>query len=179
MPIPLRPTCYSHVVGLRAVRHFQTRTIPAEEIDAILEAARWTGSARNRQAWAFVVISDPEDIARLAEAGGANGPLTRAVLAIGLVRLPGGNDFDLGRAAQNIMLAAAARGIGSCPVTLHNQERATAILGLPENHFAQRAIALGYPDYELEAASRAERRTAGGSGRKPLEVVVHRGAFRP
>ncbi|MDQ3782946.1 MAG: nitroreductase family protein, partial [Actinomycetota bacterium] len=26
----------------------------------ILEAARWTGSAKNRQDWSFVVVDDPQ-----------------------------------------------------------------------------------------------------------------------
>ena len=87
-----RPECYDHVVGLRAVRRYRDAAITEEDLAAILEAGRWTGSARNRQAWAFVVMSGPEEMARLARAGGAGGPLTHASLAIVLVRLPEGND---------------------------------------------------------------------------------------
>ncbi|MDH3538822.1 MAG: nitroreductase family protein [Acidimicrobiia bacterium] len=170
--------CYRHVVGLRAVRWFKPAAIPDEDVTAILEAGRWTGSARNRQAWAFIVMRELEDIARLTRAGRSDGPLSRAALAIALVRLPDGNDFDIGRVAQNMMLAADARGIGSCPVTLHDQQVATEVLELPdEEHVARRAIAFGYPEPEAEAAARSSRRAAGTAGRKALDALVHHGRF--
>lgn len=179
MSLSEQPDCYRHTLGLRAVRRFQATAIPHDDIIAILEAGRWTGSARNRQAWAFVVMSEPDDVARLAQGAMSGSPLTRAALAIALVQLPTGNDFDMGRVAQNMMLAAAARGIGSCPVTLRDQQRAIDVLQLPgEGHVARRAIAFGYPDDRAEAADRANRRAAGGAGRRPLDVLVHRGRFR-
>lgn len=178
MPLREQPDCYRHVVGLRAVRRFRTAAVPNDDIIAILEAGRWTGSARNRQAWAFVVMSTADEVARLAEAGLPGSPLTRASLAIALVQLPNGNDFDMGRAAQNMMLAAAARGIGSCPVTLRDQQLAVEVLQLPEGHVARRAIAFGYPDDRAEAMDRAERRVGGGTGRRPLDLLVHYGRLR-
>ena len=144
-----------------------------------MEAGRWTGSAKNRQAWAFVVITDPEDRARLAEVGGPDGPLTQAVLSVALVRLPGGNDFDIGRAAQNMMLAAASLGIGSCAATLHDQERTAEILDLPADHAARWSIGFGYPDDVAEAELRFARRATKGFGRKPFDEVVHRDRFSP
>lgn len=178
MPLREQPGCYRHIVGLRAVRRFKMTAVPQDDITAILEAGRWTGSARNRQAWAFVVMSAPDEIARLAEASPPGNPLIRAPLAIAHVQLPNGNDFDMGRAAQNMMLAAAARGIGSCPVTLRDQRLAVDVLQLPEGYLARRAIALGYPDDRAESADRADRRAGGGSGRRPLDHLVHYGRFR-
>ncbi len=83
-----------------------------------------------------------------------------------LVRLPGGNDFDIGRVAQNMMLAAAARGLGSCPITLHRREQAHEVLALPEDHEATWAIALGYPDEEAEPEQRRRAAAAGFTGRR-------------
>lgn len=178
MQLREQPGCYRHIVGLRAVRRFRATAIPQDDITAILEAGRWTGSARNRQAWAFVVMCTPDEVARLAETGVPDSPLTRAPLAIAHVQLPNGNDFDMGRAAQNMMLAAGARGIGSCPVTLRDQQLAVDVLGLPEGYLARRAIAFGYPDDRAESADRAERRAGGGTGRQPLDHLVHYGRFR-
>lgn len=178
MPLREQPGCYRHVVGLRAVRRFRTTVIPDDDVIAILEAGRWTGSARNRQAWAFVVMSGPDEVARLAVASLPDSPLTRAPLAIALVQLPNGNDFDMGRTAQNMMLAASARGIGSCPVTLRHQQLAVDVLHLPEGYTARRAIAFGYPDDLAESAERAERRAGGGTGRRPLDHLAHYGRFR-
>ena len=179
MPLREQPDCYRHVVGLRAVRRFQTTPIPHDDVIAILEAGRWTGSAMNRQAWAFVVLSEPHDVVRLAAASLPDNPLTHAPLAIALVQLPNGNDFDIGRVAQNMMLAAGAKGIGSCPVTLRDQQLTVDVLQLPdEGYVARRAIAFGYPDDRVEAVDRAKRRSAGGAGRRPLDLVVHNGRFR-
>ena len=35
--------------GLRAIRQFRPDEIPQEVVDAILDVARWSGSASNRQ----------------------------------------------------------------------------------------------------------------------------------
>jgi nitroreductase len=168
---------YRDVLGLRVVRRFLDGPVPADEVTALLEAARWTGSSKNRQDWAFVVLENAEDRERVAAAGRFSGPVLAAPLTIALVRTPGGNDFDIGRVAQNIMLAAAARGLGSCPVTLHDRAAARSALDLPDDHDCHWVIALGYPDAEAEQEQRAERRRAGMSGRKPLAGLVHRGTW--
>jgi nitroreductase len=90
------------------------------------------------------------------------------------VRTDEGNDFDIGRVAQNLMLAAASRGVGSCPITLHDTARAREVLGIPTAAECRYAIALGYPDEEREAVQRADRRAQGFTGRKPIEQIVHR-----
>lgn len=162
---------YESIVGLRVVRNFTDRPVPTDVLDAVLEAARWTGSSKNRQGWRFAVITDDETRLRLAEAGSFTAPLRHATVAIGLVRTPDGNDFDIGRLAQNLMLAAAAHGLGSCPVTLHDPAAAAAVLGLPDDHACRWAVAMGYPDDEREHEGRASRRPA-MSGRLPLDELL-------
>lgn len=171
------PDTYRDVLGLRVVRRFLDRPVPADEVAALLEAARWTGSSKNRQGWAFVVIQGPADRDRVAGAGRFSGPVRAAPLTIALVRTPDGNDFDIGRVAQNVMLAAAAHGLGSCPVTLHDQAAAREALRLPEGHDCRWVVAIGYPDPSAEREQRAERRRAGMSGRKPLDGLVHWGRW--
>ncbi len=159
------------VTGLRAVRRYRDEPISPEDAEAILEAGRWTGSAKNRQDWAFLVIDDPELQQRLADTGSFTQPLRDARLVIVPVRLPGGYEFDIGRVAQNMMLGATARGVGSCPVTLHDTDAANEVLGLPGDHAARYALCFGYPDAQAEAASRSGR---GYGGRKPLEELIVR-----
>ena len=77
-------------------------------------------------------------------------PLVGVPLVIALVRLPGGGDFDIGRVAQNMMEAAGALGIGSCPVTLHREACARERLHVPDDHGCRYALAFGYPDLEAE-----------------------------
>jgi len=176
-PLNPNPAAYDHVLGLRVVRRYRPDPIGIDEMAAILESGRWTGSSKNRQGWAFIVIEDRAGLDRLAGAGDFTAPLLEAVAAVALVRTPDGNDFDIGRAAQDLMLAAAALGIGSCPITLHHRERAIEILGLPAAHECRWVVALGYPDREAEAAQREGSRALGFRGRKPLEDLIHRNRF--
>ena len=175
----LRPSddTYRRILGLRAIRVFREEPLSDADLEAILEAGRWTGSSKNRQQWAFVVVDEPEGLERLATAGDFTEPLLGAAAAVAIVRLPGGYDFDLGRAAQNMMLAAAARGVASCPITLHHTERAHDILGIPPEHHCRFAVALGYPDTDRIPDALRAARERGLSGRRPLRELAHRGTF--
>ena len=170
--IPTDP--YEAVLGLRVVRQYLPEPVSADDAAAILEAGRWTGSSKNRQDWAFLVIDDPEQQARLADCGRFSQPLRDARFIIVPVRLPDGYEFDIGRVSQNMMLAAAARGVGSCPVTLHDDDCATAVLGLPPDHEARYALCFGYPDMQAVGESRAARSMG---GRKPLADLVKKNRF--
>jgi nitroreductase len=156
------------------VRRYRPEPVSAGDQTAILEAGRWTGSAKNRQDWRFIVIDDAEQQARLAGCGNFTQPLRDARFLVVLVRLPEAYEFDTGRVAQNMMLAGAARGVGSCPVTLHDEECAGDVLGLPAGHQARYALCFGYPDDDAEAADRAAR---GKRGRVSLDELVHRNRF--
>jgi len=168
---------YERITGLRVVRAYRPDPIDDAHIEMILEAGRWTGSSKNIQPWAFVVLTDPGDRQRLAECGSFTGPLIGAPLVVVIVRLPEGGDFDMGRAAQNMMEAAAALGIGSCPVTLHREPCARERLHVPDDHGCRFAVAFGYPDLEGELEIRTGIRSTLPQGRKPLSELVHHGHF--
>ncbi len=154
---------YDLIIKLRAIRDFRPEPVSEGDLDAILEAARWTGSSKNRQDWSFVVVTG-DRLQSLAECGDFTDPVRRSAATIVLVKEEGGNMFDIGRAAQNIMLAAKAVGVASCPITLHRSAQARELLGAPEGTETRYAVALGYPG---DAAS--PRRFG---GRKPAEAVV-------
>lgn len=158
---------YQRIMRLRAVRTYIDEPISEEDLDAILEAARWTGSSKNNQNWKFVVIRDPDQKERLAAAGDFTDPVKRAPCVIALVDLSHGYEFDVGRAAQNIMLAADAIGVASCPITLHRGDVAAAVLELPEGATVRYAVALGYG-----APGPTARQRYGIGGRKERAEVV-------
>lgn len=160
---------YQSILSLRAIREFELRAIRETDLKALLEAARWTGSSKNRQNWSFIVVDDPEQKDRLCDAGDFTDPIRNAPAVICLVQEPEGYEFDTGRLAQNIMLAADAIGLASCPITLHRDGLAVEVLGLPEGRRCRYAVAIGYP--------------APGSGplkmggRKALDDLVHRNTY--
>ena len=80
----------------------------------------------------------------------------------------------MGRASQNMMLAAAALGVGSCPITLHREEDAKRVLGVPDDHGCRYVIALGYPDTDAESRG---RQGSPLGGRQPLADLVRQDRF--
>lgn len=78
------------------------------------------------------------------------------------------SEFDGGRVAQNIMLAAHLLGLGSCPVTFFpeaNAERVTAIAGYSPPWQVRTGIALGHP------APKPAGTAAIPTGRHPLNTL--------
>ncbi len=65
-------------------------------------------------------------------------------------------------------LAAWARGIGSCPATVYDQDLARAILGYPATHHCEYVLSFGRP---ADPADLTRPNRAGG--RKPLDPMVH------
>jgi nitroreductase len=157
--------------SLRAVRSFRPDPVPQGVVDDILEVARWSGSASNRQPWELVVIRDPETLGALARVEGYAAHLSGAPLGIVLVMAgerAAQETYDEGRLAERIMLAAWAHGVGSSVGWFVGDGRAAAreILGIPEDRTVRTAISLGYPE---EGA----RRRRAGRARKPLSEIVH------
>ena len=160
---------YQRILGLRAIRQFQDRPLEPDDLERVLEAARWTGSAKNRQNWSVVVVQDPGQKERLAGCCNTAGPLHKAPAGLALVQEPEAYEFDIGRMAQNIMLAADALGMASCPVTMHRESLAAEVLGLPDGRRCRYVVAVGYP------ADRAKPARYGG--RKPIGDIVHRDSY--
>lgn len=155
---------YDFIIGLRAIRDYLPEPLSNDDLGSILEAGRWTGSSKNRQNWSFIAVTDKDRLQGLAEHGDFTQPIRDSAATIVLVQEPEGYEFDIGRAAQNMMLAAKAIGVASCPITLHRDRDAAAYLGVPEGSVARYAIALGYPTPD------AKPRNFGGR-KKASEVV--------
>ena len=162
---------------LRAVRQFRPDPLPEEVLRDILEVARWSGSAGNRQPWEFVVIRDRAALERLSKIEGANaGHLASAAAGIAIVihpEVPDLDAYDEGRLAERILLAAAAHGVGAAVGhftgpgdTWGASTEAKRQLGIPNQLVLRETISLGYPAEHLQP-------TPNPPGRKSLEQLVH------
>ncbi len=159
---------------LRAVRHFADAAIPPAVLDVLLEVARWTGSAKNTQPWELVVVADRTTLDQLATLGQYASHLAGAPLAVALVLDGPGREFDAGRLAQSIMVAAWAHGVGSCIASLYPEEnhcRAREMLGVPDPRRVDTVISLGYP------ADASARRLSSGPPEVRAAVPVGRTAL--
>jgi nitroreductase len=158
---------------MRAVRQFTDAPIPDDVLQRILEAGRWSGSAKNTQPWNIVVVRDRTTLARLAECRQFAGHLRGAALGIAVVIEPTAmhGEFDAGRMAQNMELAAWADGVGSGSAAMYEEDKAKSILGVPVEITLRYVISFGYP---AEAAPQIERKslrsTLPSVGRKKLTL---------
>lgn len=144
-------------------RKYSDKPVEKEKLDRIIEAARISPSACNAQPWKFIVITEPETLADVAEAAsakmlGMNTFLGQAAAMLVVVRerpnfssYVGGNikkkDYsliDIGIAAENICLQAKAEGIGSCIVGWFNEKTLIKLLGIPKSKRVELIITLGY-----------------------------------
>lgn len=160
---------------LRAIRQFRPEPIPQEIIDSILDVARWSGTASNRQHWELIVVKDKKTLQALANCEGFAKHVAGAALALVLVMagdpaLVDQETYDEGRLSERIMLAAEAYGIGSCIGWYRGQGRTDAktLLGVPQERLVRTVISLGYPDEEARRA-----RPKNPHARKPLQEFVH------
>ncbi|PSK96461.1 nitroreductase [Murinocardiopsis flavida] len=165
-----QPDLLALLRSVRATRWFTDDAVTEAEIAAIVEAARWTGSARNRQPWRLLIATDAAVRARLGGLGAYAGHLAAApvVVALAVDRDLGGADasFDEGRLCQTIVLAAHALGLGSCPATIFPEDNVRAaadLLGVGPPWRVEHAIALGRP------APRPPRVTAVPTGRRAAD----------
>ena len=136
----------------RVVRAFDDRPLPPGVVTTILEAGRRAGSSKNLQRWAFITVTDRATLEALSKVGRWCGHLAGATMAIALVTpdpraavAPLSLMWDLGRAAQNMTLAAWDLGVGSCPATVYQQDACRAALGYPADHHCEIILSLGYP----------------------------------
>ncbi|QIS20744.1 nitroreductase family protein [Nocardia terpenica] len=161
------------VATLRSVRHFLPNPVPRVIIEQAVDVARWTGSARNRQPWRFVAVTDPRLRAGLSRLGDYAMLLGRAPLVLVLLSQDNGysdTEFDLGRIAQSICLVVHDRGLGTCLTTLHpdeNVREAAELLGVPDGWLPRHAIALGYTDADNHRSPTAVPR-----GRLPVSELL-------
>jgi nitroreductase len=165
----------------RMVRAFAPRPIEPEVLDRILDAGRHAPSSKNKQRWDFVVVDDRELLGQLAGVGPFAGHLAGAATAVALVTpdpdRSGASSsllWDLGLAAENMMLAAWELGVGSCPATVYEQDLARRLLGYPEDRWCGWLLSFGYPA-DPDDLTRPPRR----GGRVELDQIVHRGRWKP
>jgi nitroreductase len=159
----------------RAIRRFAAVPLAEADLARILEAGRHSGSSKNLQRWAFIVVRDRARLQELATIGPWAGHLAGAAAGVALVTpdprapdAPLSIMFDLGQAAANMMLVAWELGVGSVPATVYDHDRCRAILGFPADHHCEYLLSFGYPADPAAFAAPARP-----GGRRPLAELVH------
>ncbi len=140
----------------RQVREFTDEPLTDDQLTAITDVARWTGSSRNTQPWRFVVIRDRDTIGRLEAAGLPQTRALKTATAVIAIVLPVDPErtvshaYDDGRAAERMLIAAGMLGVaaGIAWVRPDVLPAVREILGLPEDRLIRTLMALGHPTDE-------------------------------
>jgi nitroreductase len=136
----------------RSIRQFTEQAIERELLEQILDAARWAPTAGNQQRWRFIVVTDPtvKEMVRKVSPGIFATPA--AFIVICAEAAPDARDWDertyladCSIAAQNIMLAAHALGLGSCVALSYGRTAVQEILDIPDQVEPELVVTLGYP----------------------------------
>lgn len=141
-----------------STRNFSDQPISDEALHTILEAGMAVPTAVNARPWSFLVVRDRDMLNRMADGNGrAAEPLRGAALCIlvcgdmerAFKPAPDYWVIDGTIAAQNMILAAHAMGIGSVWLgTWPQQEKMQAqkqLFDLPDGVVPHSIIAFGYP----------------------------------
>jgi nitroreductase len=167
------------LLRVRQIRQFTKEPPSDEELGAIADAGRWSGSSKNSQPWRFVILRDRDVLKQIHDAGL---PQTRSLAtgptAIAIV-LPDDSDavshaFDEGRAAERMLIAASFLGLGAAIAWAVPAIRdlVGSLLGVPDGWFVRTLVVVGHPAPEALAP-----KSAPGKARLPREDVVFEGTW--
>jgi nitroreductase len=165
---------YLAVASKRDWRSYADRPIPDDVVTRILDAGRLAGSAVNRQPWTFVVVESPERKEQLSELVYAGGNVRSAALVVAIATPGGGSLLDVGRAMQNMFLAAWNDGVVSCPNGMPDPAAVSELLGLEGDLQPVNVPSFGYPRRPMDPESKSDEEWSREANRKPLEEAVKR-----
>ena len=154
------------IASKRDERAYADTPLPDDAVRRILDAGRLSGSSQNKQRWEFVIVTDARR--ELADAVYAPDNVRTAALVIAIVGTAGA--FDVGRCAQNMMLAAWDQGVVSCPNGIRDADAAAAICGGE----VRMILSFGYPARPRDPRSRSAEEWSTRANRRPLDDLVRR-----
>ncbi|MDD5454996.1 MAG: nitroreductase family protein [Candidatus Ratteibacteria bacterium] len=145
---------YEAINKRRSVRAYKNKPIPEDILNKILEAARLAPTAKNRQQFKLIVVTNPETIKKLVEVANNQqfvGEASAVIAAVGLTpndKMRCGiptDPIDVAIAIDHITLAAVEEGLGTCWIGSFFQDKACQLLGIPSSYKVVELLTLGYP----------------------------------
>ncbi|MFC1901140.1 nitroreductase family protein [Chloroflexota bacterium] len=146
------------VLQNRSYRRFdQSVEISMETLKELVDLARNSASATNRQPLKYILSNEPEKNAKVFETvgwagllkdwpGPAEGERPSAYIVILLdTEIAQNAGCDHGIAAQSILLGATEKGLGGCMLGSANKDALRKNLSIPEKYDIALVVALGKP----------------------------------
>lgn len=194
---------YEAMTQRRSIRRFKDKPVPYEVLEKCVDAGRLAPSGRNQQVCEFIIVDDKEKLPEMftnigglvkapPEKGGPrpeNTPKAYFVIVINKSLETDANRrhitlYDIGMAAENIILTALEEGLGCCPVMIFNEGGVKKVLSIPEDYDVGIVIVAGYPDETsvVEAATDitqiwVDDKLVRHVPKRKLADIVHRNGF--
>jgi len=146
----------------RTIRRFKQDPISLEILKKLVDFARVAPMARNIQGLDFIIVEKPEIRKKLfplvSWAGSlpqdqrtpekGREPTAYIIILVNKNVKPAFFDFDVGAAAENILLGAVNFGLGSCWMAAINFRKIKELFEIPDFYEIKQVISLGIPDEE-------------------------------
>jgi nitroreductase len=134
----------------RSVRKYGSQPVEDRVVRDILDCARLAATANNKQPWLFGAVSDGVLRSRIADLTDHGKFIRTAPLCVAVFCRTDEKYYleDGSAATQNILVAAAAHGLGSCWVAGDKKAYGPgvcALLGVPAGYGLVSLVAVGVP----------------------------------
>ena len=138
----------------RSVRAYLDKPVEEDKLQRVLDAARLAPSACNMQEWKFVVVRDDATRRNLVDVAmgqafvgqapvviAACATVTDYTMTCGQLAYP----IDVAIAVDHMTLQAVEEGLGTCWIGAFHEDRARALIGVPDDIRIVTLLPLGYP----------------------------------
>jgi len=154
----------------RSVRKFRPDPVERKVLEELVDCGSLAPTAMGKEPWEFVVVTEDEMRERIADMTDYGKFIAQAPACIAVFCRDIKYYLEDGCAAtENILLAAAALGLGACWAAGDKKgyaDKVRQMLGVPEGYRLVSLLPVGYP---VERPARKKKR--------PLEEVLHWGKF--
>jgi nitroreductase len=151
---------YETIISRRSIRQFSSRPVGRDLLERIVNAGRLAPSAANLQPLEFVVVDDEalryrilpclKWAAYIHPAGDpkpGHEPAAYVFVVVNTKIREKMFEYDVGAAVENMAIAAAGEGLGSCWLISIDRPKVAELLGIPEHYRVDSVLALGYPGH--------------------------------
>ena len=162
----------------RSIRKYKPEPVSDEELNIVLEAARWAPSWANTQCWRFIIVKDKTLKEKLRDTltewnPGRNAMIEAPIVIVACAELGKSGFrrgekvteredwlmFDVALALQNLTLTAHSLGLGTLHIGAFDAKEAGKIVDVPDNVVVVELMPVGYPDEHPDPRNRNEIKT--------------------